>query len=167
MSRPRGHSAAGRTKPIKNLKDPTEIEPATFRLGAQCLNQLRCRVPLYWCITSVIYYGLTVGRIYSSIENVRKPFLSVFDLSKKCFKTSKQTRCAENSHEAQFCMHPHFALRLMQSGKAFFQLFLQRTRECFVSVILMCVALFCVLWFQKLNSGVVSTGKQQLPSLNI
>jgi len=46
VSRLQGHSAAGRTKSTNNSSDPFGIDLATFRLVAQCLNNLRYRVPL-------------------------------------------------------------------------------------------------------------------------
>jgi hypothetical protein len=45
MSQPQGHSAAGRIMSMKNSNAPSSIEPATFLLVGQCLNQLRYRVP--------------------------------------------------------------------------------------------------------------------------
>jgi hypothetical protein len=43
LSRPQGHSAAGRVMSMKKSLTPTGIEPATSRFGAQCLNKLRQR----------------------------------------------------------------------------------------------------------------------------
>ena len=44
FSRPQDYSAAERIISIKITVAPWGIEPATFRLVAQCLNQLRHRV---------------------------------------------------------------------------------------------------------------------------
>jgi len=45
LSRPQGLSAAGRIISMKNFIYIIGNQPATFRLVAQCLNQLRHRVP--------------------------------------------------------------------------------------------------------------------------
>jgi hypothetical protein len=37
---------------LKNPMTSSKIEPATFRLGVQCLNQLRYRVPLRMMVTT-------------------------------------------------------------------------------------------------------------------
>ena len=44
LSRPQGHSAAGRIESV-NLDDPIGTEPANCRLVVECLNQLCHRVP--------------------------------------------------------------------------------------------------------------------------
>jgi hypothetical protein len=38
LSRPQGHSAAGRIMSMKNPMTPSGIDPTTFRFVAQCLN---------------------------------------------------------------------------------------------------------------------------------
>jgi hypothetical protein len=38
LSRPQGHSVAGRIMSMKNPMTPSGMEPVTFRLVAQCLN---------------------------------------------------------------------------------------------------------------------------------
>jgi hypothetical protein len=47
-SPPQGHSAAGKIMSVKNPSNP--IDPATFRLVALCVKQLRHRVPHEECI---------------------------------------------------------------------------------------------------------------------
>jgi hypothetical protein len=45
LSRPLDHSTAERIRSVKILMTSSGTEPATFRLVAQCLNQLRYGVP--------------------------------------------------------------------------------------------------------------------------
>jgi hypothetical protein len=47
---------------------PSGIEPATFRLGARCLNQLRCRVPLQ----NVTYRQQSLRRSWMEFYNKQK-----------------------------------------------------------------------------------------------
>jgi hypothetical protein len=45
LSRPQGHSVAGRIRSIEKSNDLIRVEPTTFWLIMYCLNELRCRVP--------------------------------------------------------------------------------------------------------------------------
>ena len=45
LSQSQGHSAAERIMSIKIPMTPSGMEPATFRLVEQCLNQMRHRAP--------------------------------------------------------------------------------------------------------------------------
>jgi hypothetical protein len=47
LSQPQGHSAARTIMSMKHSNGTSEIEPATFRFLAQCLNQLRHLVPTW------------------------------------------------------------------------------------------------------------------------
>jgi hypothetical protein len=46
LSRSQGHREAERTGQLKNPMTSSGIKPATFRLAAQCLNQLHYHMPL-------------------------------------------------------------------------------------------------------------------------
>jgi len=54
MSRTQGHSAVGRITSMKIPMAQTGIESATIWLVAQCLNELRYRVPGMCC--TLFYY---------------------------------------------------------------------------------------------------------------
>jgi hypothetical protein len=55
LSLHQGHSAAGRINSIKNANDTSGIEPVTFQLTPQYLNQLHCPINRY-----ILPYSSTV-----------------------------------------------------------------------------------------------------------
>jgi hypothetical protein len=61
LNRPQGHSAAGRIMSVT----PSGIEPATSRLVALCLNQLRYQVVIYKQDACLCTYVLTYACIHS------------------------------------------------------------------------------------------------------
>jgi hypothetical protein len=61
LSQSQGHSAAGRIMSMKNSMIPSGIEPATFCLVAQRLNQLRHREPQPpWRLHGISFHSIVI-----------------------------------------------------------------------------------------------------------
>ena len=80
LSRPQGPSAAGRIKSMKSFNEPN---PRPSGLVAQCLNQLRHRVP-HLCNTysnTKVLIRACVFKVLSSLGMFKSKILHVFLLS--------------------------------------------------------------------------------------